>query len=121
MVNDPDFGPLVMLGMGGIYVEVLKDVVFAPAPVSHDEALRMVDALKTAAILKGARGKPPADLAALADFIVAVCELAVDGEGVIDQIDFNPVLAYPQGQGVVAVDALLTTVGAQPKEHGHGH
>jgi acetyltransferase len=120
MVNDVDFGPLVMLGMGGIYIEVLKDVVFAPLPITRTEALRMIDSLKTVAILKGARGRPEADLDALADFIAAVAELAADGEGVIDQVDFNPVLAYPKGQGVVAVDALLAVAGTPQQESRHG-
>jgi acetyltransferase len=118
MVHDPDFGPLVMLGMGGIYVEVLKDVVFAPPPITRSDALRMVDALKASAILKGARGRPPADLAALADFLAGVAELASDGDGVIDQMDFNPVLVYTEGQGVVAVDALLAV--GQTLKSGHG-
>ena len=83
MVHDADFGPLVMLGMGGIYVEVLKDVVFAPPPISRSDALRMIDALKASAILKGARGRPEADIEALAEFIAAVAELAADGDGVM--------------------------------------
>ncbi|VTU45786.1 succinyl-CoA synthetase subunit beta (plasmid) [Variovorax sp. SRS16] len=107
MVHDADFGPLVMLGFGGIYVEVLKDVVFAPPPISHANARRMIDGLKAAAILKGARGRPPADLDALAKLLGAVARLAAEGEGVVDQIDFNPVLVYPEGQGVVAVDSLI--------------
>lgn len=119
IVNDADFGPLVMLGMGGIYVEILKDVVFAVAPLTRAEALRMVDGLRTAAILKGARGRPAADLDALADFLVAAAELAADGEGAIDQVDFNPVLVYPRGQGVVAVDALVAAAhGEQKGNHG---
>ncbi|WP_051953362.1 acetate--CoA ligase family protein [Xenophilus azovorans] len=119
VVNDIDFGPLVMLGMGGIYVEVLKDVVFAPPPIARGEALRMIGSLKAAAILKGARGRPEADVEALADFLVAVAELAADGDGVVDQIDFNPVLVYPKGQGVVAVDALVAAAAAQ-QEGQHG-
>lgn len=107
IVDDADFGPLVMLGLGGIYVEVLKDVVVAPPPISRTDAFRMIDSLKAAAILKGARGRPPADLDALADFLTGVAELAADGDGTLDQIDFNPVLVYPEGQGVVAVDALV--------------
>ena len=118
LVNDIDFGPLVMLGFGGIYVEVLKDVVFAPPPIGRAEALRMIDSLKASAILKGARGRPEADLESLADFLGAVAQLAADGDGVIDQADFNPVLVYPKGQGVVAVDALVS-VGADAKEAKH--
>jgi acetyltransferase len=120
VVNDVDFGPLVMLGMGGIYVEVLKDAVFAPAPVSYGEALRMVQGLKAVAILKGARGRPPADVDALARLLVRVSELASDADGIIDQIDFNPVLVYPEGQGVVAVDALIAAAGAQEGSGAHG-
>lgn len=118
VLNDADFGPLVMLGLGGIYVEVLKDAVFAPPPIDRHAALRMVDGLKASSILKGARGRPPADLDALADFVVAVSHLAADGDGVIDQIDFNPVLVYPRGQGVVAVDALVA-VGAAARNQEH--
>jgi acetyltransferase len=118
LVNDVDFGPLVMLGFGGIYVEVLKDVVFAPPPIGRAEALRMIDSLRASAILKGARGRPEADLEALADFLGAVAQLAADGDGVIDQADFNPVLVYPKGKGVVAVDALVS-VGAGAKEGQH--
>lgn len=108
MVNDVDFGPLVMLGFGGIYVEVLKDAVFAPPPIDRTEAMRMIDSLKASAILKGARGRPEADLEALAGLLASVAQLAADGDGCVDQIDFNPVLAYPTGQGVVAVDALVS-------------
>ncbi|WP_295374328.1 acetate--CoA ligase family protein [uncultured Pseudacidovorax sp.] len=110
LVQDVDFGPLVMLGMGGIYIEVLKDVVFAPAPLSHEQALQMIDSLRTAAILYGARGRPPADVDALARFICTVGQMGLDGERRIDQVDFNPVLVYPRGEGVVAVDALVAMV-----------
>ncbi len=119
VLNDIDFGPLVMLGLGGIYVEELKDVVFAPLPIAHGAALQMIDRLKSSAILKGARGRPPADLAALADFIVAVSRLAADSDGVLGEIDFNPVLVYPKGQGVVAVDALVAAPVNTPPEEPH--
>ena len=109
VVNDPDFGPLVMLGSGGIYVEVLKDVVFAPPPINRTEALRMIDALKVSAILKGARGRPAADIEALAALLSRVGDMAAAGEKTLDQIDLNPVLVYEKGQGVVAVDSLVAT------------
>jgi len=108
VVNDADFGPLVMLGAGGIYVEVLKDVVFSPPQIDEAEARRLIRRLKTAPILLGARGRKPADETALARLIVAVGRLAIEQEGVIDQLDLNPVFVYPQGEGVVAVDALVT-------------
>jgi acyl-CoA synthetase (NDP forming) len=105
VVRDPDFGPLVMLGSGGIYLEVLKDVVFAPPPISKPEALRLIARLKTAPILQGARGQAPADLDALAELVVRVAELA-RSETAIDQLDLNPVFVHPCGQGVTAVDVL---------------
>lgn len=106
VIRDPDFGPLVMLGSGGIYLEVLKDVVFAPVPISPDEALRLIDRLKTTMILKGVRGQAPGDIAALARLVSRVADLALNESG-IDQLDLNPVFVYPEGEGVVAVDALI--------------
>jgi len=116
--RDPDFGPLVMLGAGGIYLEVLKDVVFAPPPISPDDALRMIRSLKTGPILEGVRGQGPADLDALAQLISRVAELA-RSEPAIDQLDFNPVFVYPAGEGVVAVDALAVAGGPDDGKAGH--
>jgi len=109
VIRDPDFGPLVMIGSGGIYLEVLKDVVFAPPPISPDEARRLILSLKTAAILKGVRGEKVADIDALAKLVSRVSELART-ETRIEQIDFNPVFVYPEGEGVVAVDALAVAI-----------
>ncbi|CAB3818413.1 Trans-feruloyl-CoA synthase FCS1 [Achromobacter aegrifaciens] len=106
-VNDPDFGPLVMLGFGGIYVEVLRDVVFAAAPLDLTIARDMISRLQGSAILEGVRGEAASDLDALAQVLVAVSDLLAAHPGRIDEIDLNPVLLYPQGQGAVAVDALL--------------
>ena len=111
VTRDPDFGPLVMLGSGGIYLEVLKDVVFAPTPISPDEAKALVGKLKTAPILQGVRGQAPGDIDALAALVSRVADLA-RAEGNIDQLDLNPVFVYPAGEGVVAVDALA--VAGQP-------
>jgi acetyltransferase len=105
VIRDPDFGPLVMLGAGGIYLEVLKDVVFAPVPISPDQARVLIGRLKTAPILDGARGQPRGDIQALAELVSRVADLA-ETEANIDQLDLNPVFVYPAGQGVVAVDAL---------------
>lgn len=107
VVRDPDFGPLVMLGLGGIYIEVLKDVVFAPAPLTNWLARDMISRLKAFKILQGVRGQAPADLDALARLLIYVSELAVTHAERIREIDLNPVLVYPEGQGVVAVDALV--------------
>ncbi len=106
-VSDPDLGPLIMFGLGGIYVEILKDVAFAPPPIDRDEALRMIGSLNASAILFGARGRPPADVDAMADLLMRGSDMAVAGQDTIDQLDLNPVFVYPKGQGVVAVDALI--------------
>ncbi|MCP1471267.1 acetyltransferase [Sphingobium sp. OAS761] len=118
VIRDPDFGPLVMIGSGGIYLEVLKDVVFAPPPISPDEARRLILSLKTAAILKGVRGQKAADIDALAKLVSRVSELART-ETRIEQIDFNPVFVYPEGDGVVAVDALAVAI--DPNAHAVTH
>jgi acyl-CoA synthetase (NDP forming) len=116
VTRDPDFGPLVMLGSGGIYLEVLKDVVFAPVPISPDDAKALIGKLKTAPILQGTRGQAAGDIDALAELVSRVAELA-RAEGNIDQLDLNPVFVYPAGEGVVAVDALV--VAGQPVGGGH--
>jgi len=118
VIRDADFGPLVMLGSGGIYLEVLKDVVFAPPPISQAEAKRLILSLKTAPILGGVRGQKPADIDALAALVSRVADLARTETG-IEQIDFNPVFVYEAGQGVVAVDALAVAAGAQSAVGGH--
>jgi acyl-CoA synthetase (NDP forming) len=106
VVRDPDFGPMVMLGSGGIYLEVLKDVVFASPPIFPAQALRLILRLKTAPILQGTRGQGPADLEALAGLVSRVADLART-ETSIDQLDLNPVFVHPRGEGVTAVDALV--------------
>lgn len=112
-VNDPDFGPLVMLGFGGIYIEVLRDVVFGLAPLALNEAHAMIRRLKGRALLEGVRGEPPSDVDALAQLLVSVSNLAAVHAGRIAEIDLNPVLLYPSGKGVVAVDTLLVLKDAQ--------
>lgn len=118
VIRDPDFGPLVMLGAGGIYLEVLKDVVFAPVPISPTQAKALIRRLKTAPILEGTRGQSPGDIAALADLVSRVADLAAT-EANIDQLDLNPVFVYPVGEGVVAVDALA--VAGQVPAHAAAH
>jgi acetyltransferase len=116
VLRDPDFGPMVMLGSGGIYLEILKDVVFAPAPISPEEALRLVSQLRTAPILEGTRGQEGGDLEALAGLVSRIADLAL-AETEIDQLDLNPVFVHPRGQGVTAVDALV--VARSPAAHQH--
>jgi len=109
ITRDPDFGPMLMVGLGGIHVEVLKDVAFAPVPLSTEDALDLLGELKGAALLNGMRGAPPADKAALAKLMVALSHFAADHRDSIAEIDLNPVIVHEQGAGLTVVDALIVT------------
>jgi len=109
--HDVVFGPTVLLGLGGIFVEVLRDVTFRIAPFGLGEARAMIGELRGAAILKGARGKPPGDLDALAQTLSKLSLFAAAQKGQFSSIDINPLLVRPQGKGVVALDALIVTEG----------
>lgn len=100
--QDPVFGPLVVVGLGGVLVEVLKDTAIRLAPVSLAEAREMIAGLKGAVLFQGVRGRPPADVEALARVVHAVSHLVAACPG-IDEIDLNPVLVHPQGATVVDV------------------
>jgi acetyltransferase len=113
--TDPQFGPLLMFGLGGIYVEVLKDVSFRVGPISRAEAEEMVKGIRSFPLLRGVRGEPPADLAALADALVRLSSLAADFPE-IAEADINPLLALPRGEGVVAVDARIALSPAKGDE-----
>ncbi|MEL0020188.1 MAG: acetate--CoA ligase family protein, partial [Rickettsiales bacterium] len=107
--SDPVFGPVVMAGLGGIFTEVLKDVTFRRAPFGKREALEMIDDLKGAAILKGARGTQKADIDAVAEAIARLSVFADRNAGVLESIDVNPLLVLPEGKGAVALDGLIVT------------
>ena len=102
--HDELFGPVVMFGLGGVFIEVFEDVTFRVPPFDRDEARRMVDEVKGAALLKGARGKPKADIKALVDTIMKVQKLAVDNADQLAELDINPLVVLPKG--VIALDAL---------------
>jgi acetyltransferase len=104
---DPEFGPVVVFGMGGILVELLKDSALRLAPVSRAEAADMIAATKGAALLSGFRGRPPADGEALTDAIVRLSHLAYDLREEIAAVDVNPLMVLPAGRGVIAADALV--------------
>jgi acetate---CoA ligase (ADP-forming) len=106
MNRDPQFGPLVTFGLGGIYVETLKDVTFRLAPFSPDEALQMLEEIRARAILDGVRGQPPADKDAIVDILLRIGQLVQDFPE-IAELDINPVIVYPQGQGALAIDMRL--------------
>src|SRR5271154_540645 len=107
ITRDPVFGPMLMVGLGGIHVEVLRDVAFSPVPIGPDEALALIAELKGAALLDGVRGAPPAVRPALAELIAALSRFAADHADQIDEIDLNPVIVHPRGQGLTVVDALI--------------
>ena len=107
VTRDPDFGPMLMVGLGGVHVEVLRDVAFAPVPLGADEALALLDELKGAAVLSGVRGEKPADRAALAQLMAALSRFAADHANTIAEIDLNPVIVHPAGEGLTVVDALI--------------
>jgi acetyl coenzyme A synthetase (ADP forming)-like protein len=104
--RDPTFGPLVMFGLGGVYVEALADVSFRLAPLSPAEAAEMIDDVRSARLLAGLRGAPPADRAALIDALVHVSWLAAENPQ-IAELDINPLLVMPAGRGALAVDARI--------------
>ena len=105
--DDPSFGPVVMFGLGGIHVEVLRDVTFRAAPFGPDEARRMIREIRGHALLDGVRGAPPADVDALARLLSDLSRFAAAHAGRIAGIDLNPVRVLPAGQGAVALDALM--------------
>jgi acyl-CoA synthetase (NDP forming) len=107
VTRDPTFGPMLMVGLGGIHVEVLHDVVFAPVPIGPSEALALLGELRGAAILRGVRGEPAADRAALAELIAGLSRFAADHAELIEEIDLNPVIVHPEGKGLTVVDALI--------------
>ena len=102
--RDPSFGPIVVFGMGGIYVEVLRDVTFRLAPIRALSAQHMVESVRGYPVLRGVRGEAPSDLGALTEAIQRVSQLAVDFPEVLE-LDINPLIVRGPGEGVVAVDA----------------
>jgi acetate---CoA ligase (ADP-forming) len=104
--RDPSFGPVVVFGMGGIYVEVMRDVTFRLAPVRPLSARHMIESVRGFPVLQGVRGEPPGDLDALAETIERVSQLAVEVPEVVE-LDLNPMIVRRAGEGVVAVDARI--------------
>jgi len=105
--RDPLFGPAIVCGFGGVFVELLRDVAVRVPPIDHAEALAMLAELRGAALLRGVRGRPPADLAALADTLVRVGRLAEAHRGSLRALDLNPLVVLDEGRGAVAVDWLI--------------
>ncbi|MFL6478392.1 MAG: acetate--CoA ligase family protein [Nitrososphaera sp.] len=104
--QDPTFGPVIMFGLGGIYVEVLKDVVFRIVPIDEQEAIDMVQSIKTIELLKGVRGEKSSDLRAISDSLQRLSQLVVDFPE-IKEFDINPLLVLEEGKGARVVDARI--------------
>lgn len=105
--NDPQFGPMVLCGLGGVFVEVFKDVSLYPAPLNRKEALQMIRSLKGYKLLTAYRGQKEGDVEALADMIVQIADYAAKNKDTLAELDLNPVFVYPKGEGVAMADALV--------------
>ena len=108
---DEQLGPFLLFGTGGVMVEVYNDVALRRCPITRDDALEMIDEVQGARLLHGFRGAPAADVGALADTLVRVSQMAVQLEGSLGELDINPLMVLPVGQGVKAADALAVGMG----------
>jgi hypothetical protein len=104
--RDPVFGHVVMFGMGGIYVEVLKDVTFRVVPIHEGDAAQMIEELRTAALLKGTRGEKAADLDGIREAIGRLSQLTSDFPR-IAELDINPLIVHPDGEGCHVADIRI--------------
>ena len=116
ILRDSSFGPVLVFGSGGILVELVKDSVVQLPPLSKSQALAMIDQIRGKKLLTGYRGKPAADIDALADTLVRLSQLAVDLGDYIAALEINPLMVLPAGRGVRAVDALCEIKKKQVKE-----
>ena len=106
-VNDPVFGPCVMFGLGGVFVEIMKDVVVLPAPLTMADAHYMIKSINGYSILQGARGNVNYDIDALVNHIVRISEFCMDHQEQLIEFDINPLIVHEEGLGVTAVDGLI--------------
>ncbi len=106
MSRYPVFGPLLMFGLGGIFVEVFKDVVFRIAPIGRNEARRMIRGIKGYSLLEGVRGRPPVDIGIIERYLVSLSAMALNHPE-IKEMDINPLIVYENGQGAVAADSRI--------------
>ncbi|ACS89273.1 MULTISPECIES: acetate--CoA ligase family protein [Thermococcus] len=107
VTEDPQFGHALMFGLGGIFVEILKDVTFRIIPIEEKDAWAMIKSIKGYPILAGARGEAPADMKAIVDMMLKVSQLIDDLKDYIKEMDLNPIFVYPEGEGAVIVDARI--------------
>lgn len=104
---DPDFGPVLMFGLGGVAVELFKDVAFGTCPLSPEGARELIARTRAAALLQGFRGQPAADLPALVEAMVRLSQFAAHHAATLQEMDVNPIMVLPEGQGVVALDGVI--------------
>jgi len=110
MFRDMQFGPLIMFGLGGIYVEVLKDVSFRTAPLTVEDAHEMIQEIRAFPLLRGVRGEKPADIEAIVDGLLRLSQLVTMFPDVLE-MDINPLVVFEQGKGALAIDARLSLEG----------
>jgi len=106
MMKDPHFGPVIMFGLGGIFVEVLKDVSFRILPIEERDAHEMITEIKGYKILKGTRGEPPKDIKAIKDLLMKISQMSMENPG-IKEIDLNPVFIFEKGLQVIDARIIL--------------
>ncbi len=106
MNRDPQFGPLMMFGLGGVYVEALKDVTFRVAPFSRQEAREMIEEIRAFNLLRGVRGEPPADLEAIVETLLRVSQLVTEFPEIVE-MDINPLIVHEAGRGAIGIDMRL--------------
>ena len=104
--RDPKFGPICMFGLGGVFVEALKDVTFRLAPMWQSSAENMVRSIKAYQVLKGIRGNPPSDIKAVTLSLLRLSEM-VSNHPEIKELDINPLIVYPEGQGCIVADSRI--------------
>jgi len=105
-IKDPQFGPALMFGLGGIFVEVLKDVTFRIAPITEEEALEMITEVKAYPLLKGYRNTPPADINAIVQILLSTSKLVMEHQE-IKELDLNPIMVYEKGAKTVDARIVL--------------
>ena len=115
MNRDPQFGPLVTFGLGGIYVETLKDVTFRIAPFSKLEAKQMLKEIRAKALLDGVRGNPEVDKDAIVETLLRIGQLVQDFPEILE-LDINPLMVFPKNQGAIAIDMRIVL--AEESENG---
>jgi hypothetical protein len=114
--RDPDFGPVLVVGLGGVAVEALAQVALRPLPLRAGDAEALIAATPAARLLAGFRGQPPADVPALCRCLYALADYAWADRTAIAEIDLNPIRVLPEGQGCVVVDALIVPAQEGPRD-----